>query len=317
MVDTELKLPVSKDNSRNENNSANSRNTDTKPVNSKEVQKESEGVNDIESKHVENDASKLSTSSKAEHEPQDVHRQHFVLGEYDIAIPDSKFTLLAVMASSIIFLVAILMNEKRNYRDYGISLSIVSLIVAIVSFITPNKCTFVIQSFSYFLLIWTFVGACIMTFEDGPFVKTGNGYFASWGCAYFSALAVPILHKMNTILTMGATTTVVLISLTIYLKDDYKNESYEGETIYAMTIAILTICAGILFSFKYWRKGSRSCFESQILIVFSFLWIIEACAVTFSGPFLITGNGYFASWATAILSSKAASYFWKHRTDQD
>ncbi|EJK57391.1 hypothetical protein THAOC_22572 [Thalassiosira oceanica] len=35
-------------------------------------------------------------------------------------------------------------------------------------------------------------------------------------------------------------------------------------------------------------------------------WIVEACLVSFNGPFVYTGNGYFASWAGAATSSMAA-----------
>jgi len=73
------------------------------------------------------------------------------------------------------------------HGQYGISLSIVSLIVALVSFIMPSKCTFVIRSISSFLFTWTYVGASIRTFGDGPFVKTSNGYFAR-GIALYSVL---------------------------------------------------------------------------------------------------------------------------------
>jgi len=122
---------------------------------------------------------------------------------------------------------------------------------------------------------------------------------------------------MNAILDLGAAATVVLVSLADYLTHEFDKESpYKGETIYAMVITILTICAVGFFSFRYW-KGSRSCFESQILIAFSILWIVAASALTFSGPFLATGNGYFASWMTAIISFRAALYSWKHRRDED
>eukprot|EP00979_Chaetoceros_neogracilis_P001412 scaffold248_cov263-Chaetoceros_neogracile.AAC.11 len=88
---------------------------------------------------------------------------------------------------------------------------------------------------------------------------------------------------MNAILNLGAAVTVVLVSLSFYLEDVYKAENNGG------------------------KDSSR--FESHILVIFSILWIVEAGALTFSGPFLVTGtgtgNGYISSWMTAILSVKA------------
>ena len=285
------------------------------------------------SKHAETDKAKLRTKSKA-NQPQDdpaptADRRHIVVGEYDIAISSSKVPLLGVMASSIVTLIALIVKDvnknSKHYWRYGIVLCLVSFFVALLSLVFPSRFTNVIRPANYFIFAWNFVGACIMTFHGGPFIKTGNGYFGSWGSVIFSAMAAdppgtytsrPLLDKMNAMLDLGAAATVVLISLADYLKNEFDKE-YEGETIYALVVTILTICAVGLFSFRYWWKGSRSCFESQILITFSILWIIGSSALTFSGPFLETGNGYFASWMTAIMSFRAALYSWKHRRDED
>ena len=44
----------------------------------------------------------------------------------------------------------------------------------------------------------------------------------------------------------------------------------------------------------------------ELFGLLSVAWIVEACLVTFNGPFIYTGNGYFASWAAAATSSMAA-----------
>jgi hypothetical protein len=255
-------------------------------------------------------------------------RKHFVVGEYDIAVPSNKVPLLGVMASSAVLFIAVLVKKlldtRQNYGRYGIALSVVSFVIAFVSLVMPVKCTFVINLLNYFLFAWNFVGACIFTFNGGPFESTGNGYFAVWSSVVFSAIAADppgtftsrsILGKMNSILDFGAGAVVVLISLASALHED--SDSYKGEIIYTMLTTCISICAVFIFSLSYMRRGTRGCMESQILIVLSIMWIIGACAVTFSGPFLVTGNGYFASWVTAILSVKAASYSWEHRSDDE
>jgi hypothetical protein len=121
--------------------------------------------------------------------------KHFTIGEYNVTVPHHKVPLLGVMASALVLLIAILLrnvifDEQREYGQYGVSLAAIALITAFVSLVMPSSCTFAIFLINYFLFIWSFIGACIMTFDNGPFVYTGNGYFASWGCAIFSALAV-------------------------------------------------------------------------------------------------------------------------------
>jgi hypothetical protein len=326
-------------------------NNSTKPLSTNEESKEWEIVGDLEeATPVADQEAKLRTNSRV---PTTNHlgttttagggqqdappattttttggRKHFVVGEYDIAVPTNKVPLLGVMASSGVVFIAVLVKNliesRQSYGRYGIALSVVSFVVAFVSLIMPLKCTFVINLFNYFLFAWNFVGACIFTFNGGPFESTGNGYFALWSSVVFSAIAAdppgtftsrPLLSKMNSILDFGAGAIVVLISLALALHED--SDGYKGEIIYAMLTTCISICAVFMFSLSYMRRGTRGCMESQILIVLSIMWIIGACAVTFSGPFLVTGNGYFASWVTAILSVKAASYSWEHRNDDE
>lgn len=301
-------------------------------------------TNHRDEKEEESSSSKLRTNSKvpaasaANHPAEqevttnaagggktDGHK-HFVVGEYDIAVPSNKVPLLGVMASSAVLFIAVivknLLENRPSYGRYGVALSVVSFIIAFVSLVMPVKCTFVINLLNYFLFAWNFVGACVFTFNKGPFASTGNGYFAAWSSVVFSAIAadppgvftsLSLLGKMNSILDLGAGAIVVLISLALALEED--SNSYKGEIIYTMLTTCITICAVFIFSLSYMRQGSRACLESQILIILSIMWIVGACAVTFSGPFLVTGNGYFASWVTAILSVKAASNSWQNRND--
>lgn len=306
--------------------------------------KSAEVTEDIESNYAD-PSSKLSTQSNTAdvmatseaNQPKDdpspptptEDQSHIVVGEIDIAVNRSKVPLLGVMASTIITLIALNLHDVKKdfkyYWRYGTTLCVVSFLVALLSFVFPSRFTSVTRPANYFLFAWTFVGACFMTFHDGPFITPGNGYFGVWGSVIFSIMAAeppgtdtsrPLLDKMKAILDLGATATVVLISLIGYFKYDYDDEDYEGETISAMVLTILTICAVGLFSIRYFIR-SPPCCESQILIIFAILWIVVAPVVTFSGPFLETGNGYFSSWMTAIMSFKAASYSWKHRRDED
>jgi len=306
-----------------------------------EQTKEWEVVDDVEATPSDKE-SKLRTNSKvpstatnqqdvtlaAPISTDDHGRKHFVVGEYDIAVPSNKVPLLGVMASSAVLFIAVLVTNvietRQHYGRYGIALSVISFVIAFVSLVMPLKCISAINLLNYFLFAWNFVGACVFTFNGGPFESTGNGYFAAWSSVVFSAIAadppgtftsLSMLGKMNAIIDLGAGAVVVLISLALALHED--SDSYQEEIIFTMLVTCISICAVFIFSLSYMRQGTQACMESQILVVLSIMWIIGACAVTFSGPFLVTGNGYFASWVTAILSVKAASYSWQHRNDDD
>ena len=48
-------------------------------------------------------------------------------------------------------------------------------------------------------------------------------------------------------------------------------------------------------------KSNMESFQVLFFGIFAILWIVMACLVTFRGPFLVTGNGYFAAWIGSVL----------------
>lgn len=85
--------------------------------------------------------------------------------------------------------------------------------------------------------------------------------------------------------------------------------------VYSMIVSSITICAVGIFSIKKWCRGRRMKYEAQILIIFAILWVVAAGALSFSGPFRATGNGYFGSWIAAVLSVTSASKAWAQRSE--
>jgi hypothetical protein len=237
-----------------------------------------------------------------------------------VSIDNEKVPLLGVAASAIILLVAVGVGQVgKRHRSYGYALGSVALIIAVLGLLPKISDHFDKYSLyvNYFLFLWCFIGACVMTFGDGPFIDTGNGYFSAWALAVFSAMSMGISNTnipdevrtatagMNVILGLGACAFVVMIAIIPYF-DNYGNYG-KGESIFALVVAVLTIFLALYLVYaKYKNNVAMKQFEFPTLAVFAVLWIVAASMVTFRYPFVTTGNGYFASWGGAVCAVMAA-----------
>ena len=122
----------------------------------------------------------------------------------------------------------------------------------------------------------------------------------------------------NSTLNLGAAALVVIISLLPSLIEGVPEN--EIEVYIATACASLTIVVvGLFLTLKLctWNTTKNACGESLILSGIACAWVVIACLVSFRGPFLETGNGYFASWFAVIMSVKAAGLEWRNRVKQD
>jgi len=235
------------------------------------------------------------------------------VGKYKIRIAEKQLPYVGMLFSGIVLLIAATSDGKlANYPVYSIVLSSVTMFLSIFGILltTKQELNDKVGSYnSFFLFLWCFIGACIMTFHPGPFQFTGNGYFGSWAMAIFSMMGVGItadeLKKSDpgtggSMLGLGASSIVVIIASSIAIRDD---TLYRNELIYALCVSSITL----LFVGGLWFKdrgseGGKDIMKFSFLAFFALLWIVEACLVTFRGPFLLTGNGYFGSWGGAVCS---------------
>ena len=244
------------------------------------------------------------------------NQRHLRVGSYDLSIDNEKVPLLGVAASAIVLLIAVGIGYvEKKIRNYGFSLGGIALIIGVLGLVpTPDAIDKYSLYLNYFLFLWCFIGACVMTFGNGPFTVTGNGYFASWALAVFSTMSMGITKskmpenfrkayaETNVILGLGACSVVTMIACIPQMDSQYK-----GETLFALIISILTILVVANFVYAKMKENLQiQQFEVPTLMVFAILWILAACMTTFRGPFLTTGNGYFAVWAGAVLAVKAA-----------
>jgi len=112
--------------------------------------------------------------------------------------------LLGLGAFSAITIIALIDYVGKNAQSYYRSGSIYAMVVSVLTIVFIAGITYFEKTYSgvrwfvrtkvgglgLFALLWL-VLACLCTFS-GPFNKTGNGYFASWGgavCAAFAAFS--------------------------------------------------------------------------------------------------------------------------------
>jgi hypothetical protein len=242
-------------------------------------------------------------------------------------ISDVQFPLILVAVSSMILLIAVITWEGPiKSREYCISIPSISLCLSLggvfaMVFREDLYADYGGKYLAHFLMIWNFVGASYMTFNS-PFITTGNGYFACWCCVATSAMAMGYTADAfkNTIQGLGSlmglfgSSIVMIFALVEYIFGDNAPELTRHASIYALTISCLTIA--LILGIVYFNKKYPFLDENDVqkvnmikfivMSVFAVLWLVLACLVTFHGPFVTTGNGYFSSWTGCVCISFTA-----------
>jgi len=240
-------------------------------------------------------------------------------------INDVQFPLVLVLATSFVLLLSVITWEgNMSSRAYAIAVTVLSLVLSLsYLFLTILKeiiYTTYGKHMTHLLFIWNFTGASFLTFSS-PFTTTGNGYFAAWGCVAASAIAMGFtgdafrsrIEGLGLLLGLCVSAAIVVIALIDYVGSD---GSSRNESIYAMIVSIFTIIfvvGGIYYERKLSQEPPKWILRVKfgILAFLALLWLVLACLVTFRGPFVTTGNGYFASWVGAACVWYASFTAWK------
>ena len=117
---------------------------------------------------------------------------------------------------------------------------------------------------------------------------------------------VSSVQGVGALVGLLAASIVVIIAISPSLG---KGNPYRNESIYTITVASVTLAVILAHIAKEKKQGQEKSGGIVAVIThgfFAILWLVLAGLTTFRGPFLTTGNGYFASWAGAAMACFAA-----------
>jgi len=236
-----------------------------------------------------------------------------VPGGLNVTISDIQLPLVLMLSSSTVQLIAVLTWKATEikWREYAISVPSVAMGLSAIGLLMTLKEALYKEGgkwLNQFLFVWNFVGACFLTFSS-PFVFTGNGYFASWATVVTAAMALGFtasafqtsVKGLGALMGLLASSIIVIIALIDWVGGGL----FRGESIYAMVVACITVLLVLVHIYKEKKEGDGDgggMVMFGVLAFFAALWVVMACLVTFRGPFIATGNGYFASWAGAACA---------------
>jgi len=259
------------------------------------------------------------------------------VGGVNIGINQMRLPLVGMLVSSVVLLVAVVswkgppMWKSTIWRGYAIAYPCVTLVISFMGILMTCKKEFYLNNGKFihvFLFLWNFVGACLLTFFN-PFTQTGNGYFAAWGTVVCAAGALGIrgdtftsgIRGLGCILGLISSSIVVLIAMTDYVGP---SSFFRYEAIYGMVVCCCTLFVFLLFIVDEKRRlmnggGGQNdgIFHVIMLSIFAVLWVALAGISTFRGPFLMTGNGYFASWTGAACACYAVTATRKQKKEKE
>jgi len=146
-----------------------------------------------------------------------------------------------------------------------------------------------------------------------PVHTTSNAYFAIWAAFIISLLLLSssftrverAFRSMSSIrdevgvkamLGLCVSSAIVLFSTIEYVAEGI------GEATFGLIAAIFSTLLAALLYFLHDRQKVGPRVKKLASLFFVGLWCAGAIVLTFNRPFMLTGNGYFATWIAAFCS---------------
>jgi hypothetical protein len=251
----------------------------------------------------ENTASPKSTTSLA-------------VGKYHVSVDNRALPYIGIVGASMVLMIALLSPDVEFKNEtYGVVVAVVAMIFALLGIYLVQKNMDLYSKQvgtvpvmgeltvgrinAYLLFLWSFVGTSVLTFND-PFLYVSNGWVAAWASVVFSVMTLEISAEtmQSKAKDMGYFSALLFASIVQLCAIVPELDSNEGQTLYSLIVCIMTILLILAFG----NVPDLAQYKSPVFAVFAILWLVLACFVTFEGPFVPVGNGWFSAWAGCILS---------------
>lgn len=168
--------------------------------------------------------------------------------------------------------------------------------------------------FAFFLFAWWAVATGIMTFQ-GPFTATTNGYFATWAALCSSAMllsaSVPAVAAKATGAKEKLLGAPLLIFLVCSLVVLFAGLQFTQYGFWEVIVGVIIAGVGIFYSLLFTLAGEKldESMQKYGTLIMLVLWAVEAAVCTFRAPFVVTGNGFFATWVGLAVIVKISVPF--------
>lgn len=221
---------------------------------------------------------------------------------------------LVVFMSSLVLLIAASSNcsDQKNCSSnngYAVAAGVISLVISFVFLFLERKETLqptVRLGMTVFLFVWWVLVAGICTFS-GPFSEPGNGYFAAWGGLVASLYMLmnevgKVRDAIDKFSAVGQKIGILLVGslVVMFASIGACRGGCSGNASYGIAVGAIS------FSFTLARVLLESKIGENVLRIFNLFmvvwWLIAFFVLTFFGPFLKVGNGYFGTWACLFAS---------------
>mmetsp|Transcript_26815 Transcript_26815/g.42051 ORF Transcript_26815/g.42051 Transcript_26815/m.42051 type:complete len:287 (+) Transcript_26815:255-1115(+) len=164
---------------------------------------------------------------------------------------------------------------------------------------------------SVFLLLWWIFGTGFITFK-APFIVTSNGWFGAWGglissCQWcigldfgsYNSQSREVKYLLNLVF---CSIVAILASISPLRTEYYVYVAGAGLSIAAAAITLI----GCAYLIGMYNDISKNVVKLTSILLF-LLWVVTAGVCTYMGPFVRTGNGFFAVWLSALCALKIAT----------